>query len=228
MITKAQIIRVASREGVPARTVERDYVLAHIVAAIAETNRDESSMLVFKGGSALRMCHVESCRYSADLDFSIVGGCLEDARERTLKLDLADDEIVVHTERRVLLPRWPDLPADVSVHVYTLLEIAAENPLLVALANELRSHAQSSLRGRCAKVLQGGFVGPEWYRLPVPADLAVPAMLDGVPLGCAGWIVTHRHRQLLAVTDLGLQTNLPVPWPRTVPAAPIGQDQQTL
>jgi predicted nucleotidyltransferase component of viral defense system len=161
MITKAQIIRLASREGVPAKTVERDYVLAHIVAAIAELGQDAGSMLVFKGGSALRLCHVEGYRYSADLDFSVVGGSLEDAleviaralgaaggsaeglrltddvppriaylgplgRERTLKLDLADDEIVVHTERRVLLPRWPDLPADASVHVYTLLEIAAE------------------------------------------------------------------------------------------------------
>jgi len=161
MITKAQIIRLASLEGVPAKTVERDYVLAHVVAAIAQSKEDKGSMLVFKGGSALRLCHVEGYRYSADLDFSVVGGSVEDAlgviaralgatggsvaglrltdgvppriaylgplgRERTLKLDLADDEVVFHTERRVLLQRWPDLPADASVLVYTLLEIAAE------------------------------------------------------------------------------------------------------
>ena len=47
-------------------------------------------------------------------------------RERTLKLDLADDELVLNTERQHLLPRWPDLPEDASVRVYTLLEIAGE------------------------------------------------------------------------------------------------------
>ncbi|MDA9982211.1 nucleotidyl transferase AbiEii/AbiGii toxin family protein [Gammaproteobacteria bacterium] len=46
--------------------------------------------------------------------------------ERTLKLDLADDELVLSTERQRLLPRWPDLPKDTSVHVYTLLKIAGE------------------------------------------------------------------------------------------------------
>ena len=47
-------------------------------------------------------------------------------RERSIKLDLADDEIVFHTERRGLLPRWPDLPEGRTVLVYTLLEIAGE------------------------------------------------------------------------------------------------------
>ena len=35
MTTKAQSTRRGSDEGVPARIVERDYVLAHVVAAIA-------------------------------------------------------------------------------------------------------------------------------------------------------------------------------------------------
>jgi predicted nucleotidyltransferase component of viral defense system len=117
--------------------------------------------LVFKGGTALRLCHIDDYRYSADLDFSLVSGSIEDGykvitralestggsfdglhltddespriayvgplgRERTLKLDLADDELVLSTERQRLLPRWPDLPEDASVHVYTLLEIAGE------------------------------------------------------------------------------------------------------
>ncbi|MBW1809413.1 MAG: nucleotidyl transferase AbiEii/AbiGii toxin family protein [Deltaproteobacteria bacterium] len=159
MITKAYITRLASRQGVPAKTVERDYALAHIVAAIA--SQSEASKLVFKGGTALRLCHFEDYRYSADLDFSIMGGSTEDAldtiaqglctvggslngirltkdnppriaysgplgRERTIKLDLADDELVFDTEHRRLLPRWSDLPRDTSVHVYTLLEITAE------------------------------------------------------------------------------------------------------
>ena len=159
VITRAQITRRASRDGVPARTVERDYVLAHVVAAVADL--DEDSPLIFKGGTALRLCHFEDYRYSADLDFSVTGAALEDAlaaisrslvsasgtieglrltddrppriayigplgRERTLKLDLADDELVIETEQCGLIPRWPDLPADRAVRVYTLLEIAGE------------------------------------------------------------------------------------------------------
>jgi len=159
MITRAQITRRADADGVPAITVERDYVLAHIIAGLASLGPDTG--LVFKGGTALRMCHFDEYRYSADLDFSIIDGSKEDAyatiekalaatggttgglrltdreppkiayvgplgRERTLKLDLEDDELVLNTEVQTLLPRWDDLPADVSLSVYTLTEIAAE------------------------------------------------------------------------------------------------------
>ena len=34
MTNRAQITRQAARDGVPAPTVERDYVLAHIIAAL--------------------------------------------------------------------------------------------------------------------------------------------------------------------------------------------------
>ena len=159
MTNRAQIIRRADADGVPAITVERDYVLAHIIAGLASLGPDTG--LVFKGGTALRMCHFDEYRYSADLDFSIVAGSREDAyttiekalaatggatdglrltdreppkiayvgplgRERTLKLDLADDELVLYTEVQTLLPRWDDLPEDVSLPVYTLAEITGE------------------------------------------------------------------------------------------------------
>jgi predicted nucleotidyltransferase component of viral defense system len=103
MIPTAQIIRRADADTVPARTVERDYVLAHAVAAISTSAEQE--ILVFKGGTALRLCHLEEYRYSADLDFSVVD---------------------VNTEHRFLLPRWLDLPDVPEVRVYTPLEIAGE------------------------------------------------------------------------------------------------------
>ena len=77
MITRAHITRRASREGVGARTVEKDYVLAHIVAAVAGLGKEVQ--LIFKGGAALRLCHFEDYRYSADLDFSVTEASLEDA-----------------------------------------------------------------------------------------------------------------------------------------------------
>lgn len=161
-VTKAHITRKASEDDVPAKTVERDYVLAHVVSAIAAT--DQAGILVFKGGTSLRLIHFEDYRYSADLDYSIVGASKADALEviqrslvqvrdrensiteahlteadpprvayvgplkskpRTLKLDLADDELVVNTERKPLRRLWSDLE-QVEVLTYTLLEVAAE------------------------------------------------------------------------------------------------------
>jgi hypothetical protein len=66
------IKRRADEDGLSAPTVERDYVLAHSLAAISE--HDQEERLVFKGGTALRLCHFEDYRYSADLDFSLIGG----------------------------------------------------------------------------------------------------------------------------------------------------------
>ncbi len=158
MTSKAQITKIAGRDGVDARVVERDYVLAHVVALIADS--DTAKRLVFKGGTSLRLLHVEHYRYSADLDYSVINDNEAVGRqviraamnrprpdtikslsldndsdrisyvgplgaERSIKLDLADDELVVNTEARPLLRRWVDLP-DVPVVAYTTLEITAE------------------------------------------------------------------------------------------------------
>ena len=156
MTSKGQITKIASRDGVDARVVERDYVLVHAVALISAHDTDRT--LIFKGGTSLRLLHFEQYRYSADLDYSVVAGSDEQAREtirgalaqklpdtikqleltedgisfvgplgasRTIKLDLADDELVVNTELRPLLQRWADTPG-CNVAAYTKLEIAAE------------------------------------------------------------------------------------------------------
>ena len=74
MSNRAQITQQAARDGVPAPTVERDYVLAHIIAGLGSLSDDHG--LVFKGGTALRLCYFNDYRYSADLDFSVVKGDL--------------------------------------------------------------------------------------------------------------------------------------------------------
>jgi uncharacterized protein len=158
MTSKAQLTKIASRDGVDARVVERDYVLAHVAALVA--SHDSDRRCIFKGGTSLRLLHFDEYRYSADLDYSVVKGSEAEALDlirhalaqqrpdtikelsldgasdricyvgplgapRTIKLDVADDELVVNTEARVLLRRWPDLP-DVAVVAYTKLEITAE------------------------------------------------------------------------------------------------------
>ncbi len=175
MTTKGQITKIASRDGVDARVVERDYLLAHIVALISAHDADHK--LVFKGGTSLRLLHFDDYRYSADLDYSVVAGSEEEAREvirgalaskrpesipelgldgdaiayvgplgaaRTIKLDLADDELVVNTERRALLPRWSDTP-ECNVLAYTRLEVTAEKLRCVLQRRQCRDFLDLNL-----------------------------------------------------------------------------------
>lgn len=159
MTNRAQITRRAASDGVPAPTVERDYVLAHIVAALGLHGDDHG--LVFKGGTALRLCYFGDYRYSADLDFSAVDNDIEQActtiataltkvggavtalslsdtkprrisyrgplgRQRSLKLDITDRELVLNVGTVSLLPLWADLPDNILVRAYPLSEIAGE------------------------------------------------------------------------------------------------------
>lgn len=72
VIHRNVVTRKADLDGLTARTVERDYVLAHVLTAISAN--DSQAQLVFKGGTSLRLCHFDDYRYSADLDFSLVDG----------------------------------------------------------------------------------------------------------------------------------------------------------
>lgn len=50
MITRQRIIGKADEDGIPASTVERDYVLTHCLVAVSRL--PEAGNLVFKGGTA--------------------------------------------------------------------------------------------------------------------------------------------------------------------------------
>ncbi len=71
MRTKGLITHRANDEQLPGKTIERDYILANICADIGVVG---DARLVFKGGTLLRMCYFADYRYSADLDFSAIGG----------------------------------------------------------------------------------------------------------------------------------------------------------
>lgn len=160
MVHRNRLTQLADDQGLDARTVERDYVLTHVLVGIARQAGCER--MAFKGGTALRLCFFDGYRYSADLDFSLTGGMTKDqavrlvskataavaaeigfahlrvsddstrieyvgplgSKPREVKLDLADDELVIATSRVDVLPRY-DQPA-ASVVAYTLGEVAAE------------------------------------------------------------------------------------------------------
>ena len=88
MIHPNQIKRRADEDGLSAPAVERDYVLAHVLTAISE--RDRQAQIIFKGGTALRLCHFDDYRYSADLDFSLIDGLDIEGALRLIVDALAD------------------------------------------------------------------------------------------------------------------------------------------
>jgi hypothetical protein len=57
VIARSHFTRVADEQGVDAKTVERDYVLTHVLAAISQ--HPGCGSMSFKGGTALRPCHFE-------------------------------------------------------------------------------------------------------------------------------------------------------------------------
>lgn len=162
MISRGEITKRAQIDGVDAQTVERDYLLAHISVDVASL---AGEAMILKGGTSLRLGHYENYRYSADLDYSLVGitgaeavamlgAALENcrvrmglqvlgldasvatpyvsfvgplgAKPRRIKLDLADDELVLTHELVNLTVDWRDLPAGAEIRCYTLNETCAE------------------------------------------------------------------------------------------------------
>jgi len=67
MLTKAQIQRLAQRNGVGMQVQERDY-LQHLILWLLYS-RSRELVLAFKGGTALRLVYGGN-RYSEDLDFN--------------------------------------------------------------------------------------------------------------------------------------------------------------
>jgi predicted nucleotidyltransferase component of viral defense system len=65
MLTKAQIQRIAQRNGIGMQVQERDYV-QHLILWLLYSR---SQALIFKGGTALRLVYGGN-RYSEDLDFN--------------------------------------------------------------------------------------------------------------------------------------------------------------
>jgi predicted nucleotidyltransferase component of viral defense system len=79
VITHHLNTRRADDDGVDASVVERDYVLAHVVAQLSQVQMPHGGRLVFKGGTALRFVHIGQYRYSADLDFTVIDGSAQEA-----------------------------------------------------------------------------------------------------------------------------------------------------
>ena len=85
MIGRAAIVERVAEWGLREDVVEKDYVLGWLLWGIAnDTELGES--WVFKGGTCLKKCYIETYRFSEDLDFTVLpaGPVAPDQVERAL------------------------------------------------------------------------------------------------------------------------------------------------
>jgi predicted nucleotidyltransferase component of viral defense system len=71
MIEQKEINKVATKNRVSDRQIEKDYVLSWLLFAISK-NEILRNTLVFKGGTVLKKAYFENYRFSEDLDFTLI------------------------------------------------------------------------------------------------------------------------------------------------------------
>lgn len=71
MITRADIVERVTEWGLTEEVVEKDYILGWLLWGIG-TDPVLSNSWVFKGGTCLKKCYIETYRFSEDLDFTVL------------------------------------------------------------------------------------------------------------------------------------------------------------
>jgi predicted nucleotidyltransferase component of viral defense system len=80
MIRLIEIQEAARGWGLRPDIVEKDYVISWMLAGLSRHPRLQTEW-VFKGGTALKKCYLETYRFSEDLDFTLVPEASQDAAE---------------------------------------------------------------------------------------------------------------------------------------------------
>lgn len=111
MILKKEIEKIAEDEGVTKSTIDKDWVLGHVLDAIFSIKRCKES-LVFKGGTCLKKCYFPDYRFSEDLDFT------------SIHPDFVLDEKLVSEIITIVKER-----AGIPLHLYRLEELKFNDKL---------------------------------------------------------------------------------------------------
>lgn len=88
MITRVELQERANKAGLAEQVVEKDYVIGWLLWAIG-SEPDLSDSWVFKGGTCLKKCYIETYRFSEDLDFTVIPSGSLDANRMKDALDHA-------------------------------------------------------------------------------------------------------------------------------------------
>ncbi len=73
MITRADIVERVAEWQLTEEVIEKDYVLGWLLWGIG-ADPTLGSQWVFKGGTCLKKCYIETYRFSEDLDFTVLPG----------------------------------------------------------------------------------------------------------------------------------------------------------
>lgn len=134
MLTLNQLIAIAEGDGVNVATVERDYVITHLIQRLSSLPESES--LTFKGGTALRLVHFQTFRYSADIDLNCHDPRLSDTEAMALVANAAvllaaDLGVSVRVEDSLILytgPRNQAEPERIKLDIATD-ELTTDEPI---------------------------------------------------------------------------------------------------
>ena len=77
MIDKSEVMAFARKFHLRASVVEKDYVLGWMLAGIFN-HPATGGQWVFKGGTCLKKCHIDTQRFSEDLDFTLTKAAVLD------------------------------------------------------------------------------------------------------------------------------------------------------
>ncbi len=80
MIKSIEIQEAARAWGLRPDIVEKDYVLGWLLMGLSAHPRLQTQW-IFKGGTALKKCYVETYRFSEDLDFTLTPGASQNLDE---------------------------------------------------------------------------------------------------------------------------------------------------
>jgi predicted nucleotidyltransferase component of viral defense system len=164
VIAKQDILDRAAEWGLRPDVVEKDYVLGWMLAAIGR-NPETSAHWVFKGGTCLKKCYVETHRFSEDLDFTLRPAAVYSVEGlRTILRDIAAaveeltgircpaDQVLVRSRKDkqdrptfegriayqgpLAVPSWPRVRFDLTMHE-TIVEAVEPRPVFHPYPDEL-------------------------------------------------------------------------------------------
>ena len=69
MLEKRELVDASRTLGISLATVEKDYIISWVLAAISSYPQ-LAGKWIFKGGTCLKKCYLRHHRFSEDLDFT--------------------------------------------------------------------------------------------------------------------------------------------------------------
>lgn len=118
MILQREILLMAEKAGVPTYTIDKDWVLGHVLNGLFRKGWAQKE-LVFKGGTCLRKCHIDGYRFSEDLDFTIRDSDFIITSEMMGEVfrDVTQNVGILFGEADVLPILWEDREVGYKLHV---------------------------------------------------------------------------------------------------------------